>query len=162
MELVPGHGMIKPITRDNGNNVWVPDGPGPLAGAVTRPLVYLACPYSHPDRKVREQRFVAANIAAALLMTDRGEAVFSPISHTHPIAKDGALPLGWEFWSWYDRAVLSVCHKVYVLQLPGWQQSCGVAAETAIATEMGLPIEYLGRPWIGDVEAPAAPERSTP
>jgi hypothetical protein len=116
-----------------------------------RPLVYLACPYSHPDRQVRLQRFWQANVAAAALMTKRHELVFSPISHTHPIATDACLPLGWEFWERYDRAVLSVCHKVYVLALEGWEQSKGGTAELEIARQMGIPIEILDGEWTAAV-----------
>ena len=108
-----------------------------------RPLVYLACPYSDPDQEVRLKRFYAANVIASELMRTRHENVFSPISHTHPIAEDGGLPLGWDFWQECDRAILSVCHKMYVLKLDGWQNSRGVLAEMDIAGQMGLPIEFL-------------------
>jgi hypothetical protein len=104
-------------------------------------LVYLACPYSHPDRAVRVARFESANRMAAQLMAV-GEYVFSPISHTHPIAEAGGLPLGWDFWEGYDRAILANCEKVVVLKLDCWYESKGVAAEIAIAREMGLPIQF--------------------
>jgi hypothetical protein len=107
-----------------------------------RPLVYLACPYSHPDPAVREERFHASNRAAAQLM-GQGIMVFSPISHTHPIAVAGDLPKGWDFWERYDRAVLSCCCKVVILQIDGWEQSTGVQAEIRIAVEMGIPVEFL-------------------
>jgi hypothetical protein len=108
-----------------------------------RPLVYLACPYSDPDPAVREARFHASNRAAAKLMK-LGYMVFAPISHTHPIAVDGDLPKGWDFWEQYDRAVLSCCNRIGVLKLPGWDKSVGVAAELKIASEMGIVVEYLG------------------
>jgi len=109
---------------------------------MNKPLVYLACPYSHPDPSVREARFHASNRAAAQLM-GHGVIVFAPISHTHPIAMDGDLPKGWDFWERYDRAVLSCCWKVIVLCLPGWRESVGVQAEIKIAGELGIPIEYI-------------------
>jgi len=59
-------------------------------------MIYLACPYSHPDSNVREYRFKMANRAAAKLMRD-GHIVYSPISHTHPIAMEGDLPLDWAY-----------------------------------------------------------------
>tara|TARA_R100000049_G_C1927104_1_gene71393 strand:- start:46 stop:267 length:222 start_codon:yes stop_codon:yes gene_type:complete len=43
----------------------------------------------------------------------------------------------------YDRAVLAACVKVIVLKQPGWDRSTGVAAEIKIATEMGLPVEFM-------------------
>jgi uncharacterized protein DUF1937 len=105
-------------------------------------LTYLACPYSHPEASVRLERFEAVNRAAAKLMAE-GEHIFSPISHTHPIALAGALPLGWEFWEAYDRAILRCCARVYVLQLDGWTESAGVRGELLIAEEFGLEVVYL-------------------
>lgn len=105
-------------------------------------LVYLATPYSHPDPEVRERRFREVNRVAANLMRD-GLHVFSPISHTHPIAVAGDLPKSWEFWQAYDRAVLSACRNVMVLMQDGWRESTGVQAEIEIAREMGLPVEFI-------------------
>lgn len=73
----------------------------------------------------------------------QGRHIFSPISHTHPIALAGSLPLGWDFWQAYDRAILRVCKRVIVLMLKGWKESKGVAGEIAIAEELGLPIVYM-------------------
>lgn len=49
-------------------------------------LTYLACPYSHPDRDVRQRRFDQVNAAAAWLILNE-QMVFSPISHSHPISE---------------------------------------------------------------------------
>lgn len=105
-------------------------------------LTYLACPYSHRFSWVMQERFEAVNKAAAKLMHS-GEYVFSPISHTHPIALAGDMPRGWEYWEPYDRTILAACGKVIVLRLQGWTESKGVAGEIAIAEEMGIPIEYI-------------------
>jgi hypothetical protein len=105
-------------------------------------LVYLACPYSHPDPAVRAARFEAANRAAAKLMAE-GLLVFSPISHTHPIALAGGLPTGWDYWERYDRAILHQCRAMFVLPLDGWCESAGVRAEMLLAEEMGLPVYFL-------------------
>ena len=111
----------------------------PICSAKT--LVYLATPYSHPNPDVREERFRAVNKAAADLMRS-GLHIYSPISHTHPIAMAGDLPLGWDYWQAYDRAILSACCKLIVLKLDGWKDSKGVAGEIAIAHELGLDVEY--------------------
>lgn len=105
-------------------------------------LVYLATPYSHPDPTVRERRFQVVNRAAANLMR-KGLHVFSPISHTHPIALAGDLPKGWDYWQAYDRTMLRACGKVVVLMQEGWRESVGVQGEIAIAREMGLPVEFV-------------------
>jgi len=112
-----------------------------------RPLVYLACPYSHPKRAVRFERFEAANIASAMLMAWREELVFSPMSHSHPSCEvyGAAQPQkgSWDYWERFDRAILSLCRKLYVLPLAGWKESRGVQAEIVIAGQMGIPVEIL-------------------
>lgn len=105
-------------------------------------LIYLACPYQHPDHAVMVDRFNAVNRAAAKLMGE-GKYVISPISACHPIAEVGDLPRGWEYWEGYDRALLQCCGKLIVLKLRGWDRSVGVAAEIGIAKEFGLEIEYM-------------------
>ena len=105
-------------------------------------LVYLACPYSDGSALVEDQRFIAANRAAARLM-QFGVFVLSPISHSHPISRAGDLPIDWAYWEAYDRALLACCRKMVVLMLDGWKESVGVQAEIKIAEEMLMPIEYM-------------------
>lgn len=109
---------------------------------MVRTLVYLASPYSDPDPDVMRQRFEAVNLRAAIMMVE-GHHVFSPISHTHPIAIAGSLPTGWAFWEAYDRAILSCCCRLVVLCQDGWRESEGVKTEIKIATELGLTVEYI-------------------
>lgn len=108
----------------------------------TSGLVYLATPYTHEDAAVKQRRFEVVNRVAAELMRS-GVHVFSPISHTHPIALAGDLPGDWQFWEQYDRAVLKACVRVLVLRQEGWAESTGVRAEIKIAEEMGLPVEFI-------------------
>ncbi len=110
-------------------------------------LVYLACPYTHQEHAVKTERWRAVNAYAASLMA-RETLVFSPISHTHPIAMEGGLPGNWEFWEKYDRKMMACCTRMVVLCLGGWSKSTGVKAEVAMAEEMGLPIFYE-RGWHG-------------
>lgn len=105
-------------------------------------LVYFAAPYSHPDPVVRESRFLAINEAASGLMRE-GVKLFSPISHTHPIAVAGGLPTGFDYWESYDRAILACCCRLIVYQLDGWRESKGVKAEIEIAKDLGLEIVYM-------------------
>lgn len=107
----------------------------------TGELIYLACPYSHPEPKIKEKRFLDVNRVAATLMKD-GYYVFSPISHTHPIAAFG-LPEHWEFWKGYDEAMIKNCKAVLVVKMDGWETSTGVQAEIKIAKELGIPVGYL-------------------
>ena len=107
-----------------------------------RQLVYLASPYSDPFPEVEAGRFEAACRASANLMAT-GVFIYSPVAHTHPIHLHGDLPGGWSFWERYDRAILQCCHKMIVLQLPGWEQSKGIAAELEISKELGITVEYM-------------------
>ena len=104
-------------------------------------LWYLACPYSHDDQAIMVQRFEQVNTFAARLMR-AGLHVFSPISHTHPIAQYG-LPKGWDFWQEYDRCIIEFCKGMIVCQFDGWKESTGVAAEIGIAKELGKNIYYV-------------------
>jgi len=94
-------------------------------------MIYLASPYSHPDPRMREERFRVACQAAAKLMRN-GEVVFSPIAHGHCIAQHG-LPTDWRFWERHDREQLMRCDEVVVLTMDGWRESEGVQAEIRIA-----------------------------
>jgi len=105
-------------------------------------IVYLAAPYSHKDPAIKQSRFEQINKVAAKLMSE-GVILFSPISHTHPIALAGSLPGNWEFWATYDRAILENCKKIIVLKLDGWKESTGVSAEIDIAKELNIPVEYM-------------------
>jgi hypothetical protein len=75
-----------------------------------------------------------------------GMVVFSPISHSHPIAiANPSMPqCDFDYWMKFDEAFLCCSERLLVLMLDGWEESKGVAAEIAIAKEMGIPIEYLG------------------
>ena len=102
-------------------------------------LWYLAQPYTDPDEEVMEQRFIEACRVSACLFRN-GVLVFSPIAHTHPIAVHGDLPKGFEFYERYDKAMIDRCSGVIVLQLPGWKDSVGVAAEIRYAKVRHRPV----------------------
>jgi hypothetical protein len=106
-------------------------------------IAYIACPYSHSDPLVRQMRFTQVSRVAARLML-KGEVVFSPISHSHPIEQYGMdEPQGYDFWMDQDLPILRKCSKLYVMMLPGWSQSKGVAKEIDTAIECDIPIEFI-------------------
>lgn len=105
-------------------------------------MIYLASPYSSIDARVREDRFRAAARHAAMLVK-RGEHVFSPVVHSHPIAIYGTdVPTHFAFWREFDRRMLAHCDFLRVLRLDGWDESLGVQQEILIATEYQMPIMY--------------------
>ena len=91
-------------------------------------MIYLACPYSHPDPAVREARFQAANMVAAKLM-EAGEIVFSPLSMSHPIEGHMAEIHDTEWWMRIDHAFMEHCDSCLVIDVPGWETSKGVGLE---------------------------------
>ena len=122
-------------------------------------LCYLAAPYSHKEHYMLVARFILINRVAAKLMAE-GNYIFSPISHTHPIAEasNGILPRGWEYWEGYDRTMIKCCDRLIVLRLPGWETSTGVQAEIQIAREYGITMEYIDYEPFRDVALVVASE----
>lgn len=105
-------------------------------------MIYLASPYSHESKIVREYRFKMAAYCAAWLV-QQDNVVFSPICHSHPMAVEGGLSGTWEFWQQYDLAFLEFATEMVVVTLDGWYESKGVMAEMAEARFKGIPVSYL-------------------
>jgi len=88
-----------------------------------------------------QERFEAAcKIAAAMIA--RGQVVFSPIVHGHPLAVAADLPRDWKHWRDYNFAMLHGSTLVMVARMPGWRQSRGVAAEIETARRAGIPVAF--------------------
>jgi len=104
-------------------------------------MIYLACPYTHPDPAVRQHRFREACRSSAALIR-AGHVVFCPIVHSHPLVEFD-LPTDWQSWERIDREFLRRCDEIVVLMLEGWETSAGVRAELAFAAEVGLPVHFL-------------------
>ena len=101
--------------------------------------VYIASPYSCLDPKTRAIRFFAACKAAARVAS-LGDMAFSPIAHSHCVACADDLPLDFPFWGgWCSSFLRHWATHFVILEIPGWRQSVGVAAEKALAEELGLP-----------------------
>lgn len=105
-------------------------------------MIYLASPYNHTSPFVREQRYLAAMEAVALLMKRR-IWVFSPIVHCHELKKIAELPPSHGFWLAYDLHILEQCAALYILAIEGWKESLGVAAEREHAITLGIPISLV-------------------
>jgi hypothetical protein len=111
-------------------------------------VIYLACPYTHPDPAVRRARFEIATAVAADLIR-AGHIVYSPITMTHPIdlvLAGESNTLGSEYWVAFDEAFMEMCSEMVVIQLDGWQQSNGIRREMAYFTDRKKPIRYLDPP----------------
>lgn len=96
---------------------------------MTKPIIYLASPYSHPDPAVREARYVAVTKQMARMVA-QGLIVFGPITMSHPVEVIGRMPpapTAW--WLDFDKAFMDACAECQVLKLPGWENSTGVQFE---------------------------------
>ena len=108
-----------------------------------RRVIYLASPYSSPSSLLRTIRYLQACRAAAKIM-EQGHVVFSPIAHSHPVAKYGQLDaLDAEMWKRQDEEFLSFASEVWVLTVGGWRDSHGVTHEIEWARANGVPVRFL-------------------
>ena len=106
-------------------------------------FVYLASPYSHAEPGMREWRYKQACRAAAYLMR-KGEVVFSPIAHSHPVEQIGLQTVeSGAFWKRQDIPILRHASKLVVLMLDGWVVSKGLEWEIATAESLMIPVSYL-------------------
>lgn len=106
-------------------------------------MIYLASPYSHPDPEVRRDRFLAVCSAAARLIYN-GHRVFSPVAHSHPIAMTGHVDaMAHKLWLDWSLDMLGRCDVLWVLKIPGWDQSKGVCMEIEAAMKAGKQVEYV-------------------
>jgi hypothetical protein len=110
-----------------------------------RPIIYLACPYSHPNWQTRLDRFDASARAAAMLIR-KGLVVYSPITMTHPI--DVALAenqgsMGSDYWCDFDESFMDVCTEMLILTLDGWRESNGIRREIAYFEKQGKAISLM-------------------
>jgi hypothetical protein len=114
-------------------------------GPGERRIVYLACPYTHPDPNVRRERFVSATTVAAILI-GQGRIIYSPITMTHPIdlllAGDGKT-LGSDYWVLFDEAFMDMCAEMFVIQIEGWRDSEGIRREMEYFKSQGKPIRFV-------------------
>jgi len=107
--------------------------------------VYLGAPYSNPNPLWMKLRFELINIAAMQLILD-GFVVFSPISHSHPIAStssDKQAVQNYDLWLGQDNHFMEWADVLVVLELPGWRDSKGLKYEMEWFYKHNKPVAYL-------------------
>ena len=111
--------------------------------------VYLAGPYSGME----EKSFRCLTYLAGRLM-NAGYVVFSPVTHCHPIAQSvREMPKEHEFWMRQDLPFLAWADELWVLTLPGWEESRGVQQEIRTAQSYGMTIRYpKPLPWMEEIQ----------
>lgn len=104
--------------------------------------IYLACPYSHEDPDVRERRVLMADKATAWIMSD-GFVVYSPLSHSHRVARHLDNHLDHVFWLNQCASFVEWADELWVLTLDGWKESKGIRVETGMAHRLGKPVVHI-------------------
>lgn len=105
-------------------------------------MIYLASPYSHPNRSVMESRFRQARLYVGVRLAG-GEPVFSPIVYGHQFAEEFAFPTDANSWAKVNDDFIRSSSAVEVLMLDGWKQSIGVNYEISLAQQLGKPVRYV-------------------
>jgi len=104
--------------------------------------VYLAIPYSGMEKSSYEQ----ATKACTMIINQLGHNVFSPITHSHPIAKLGVKGT-WEYWQKIDYQYLDWADEMWVLipkeGLTKVISSTGVVAECKYAIKNNKNVIYI-------------------
>ncbi len=80
---------------------------------MSKKLIYLASPYSHPDPAVMHARYEEVCQIAARLMK-QGLFVFSPIAHSHGIFQHAGHQTDFEYWREYDEMMIDKCDEIWV------------------------------------------------
>lgn len=106
-------------------------------------ILYLSAPYTDPDQTRMARRAELIAHASALLM-EEGHVVFSPVTHGAGVAPYLSGEKSHAWWMAQCRGLFDVLvsrrdFAVWVLPLPGWQQSRGVTMELSWAQAGGYP-----------------------
>ena len=102
-------------------------------------MIYLASPYSHPLAQTRQWRFLKAQ-QFVWVHLQMGRTLISPIVYGHQFAEMYGAEYAAGAWSVFNFDLFSHCDELWILRLPGWEQSEGIAMEIEWAKNMGLPI----------------------
>lgn len=119
---------------------------------MSKPLIFLASPYNHPNESVRLARFRAAAVAGGKLI-HQGNLVYCPIAHSHPMANEisGAFlghnysgeAQGIDEWIGMNNFYLSKSDILVILCIKGWQESEGIRHEFELAHKLEKPAIYI-------------------
>jgi len=102
-------------------------------------ITYLAVPYTAHHHGLACAAYDADRHAAHLIRM--GFVVFSPISHSHPIARVGGIdPRSHEIWMEQNTSFMQAASSMIAVHLPGWEDSIGMKMEREAFARMGKPV----------------------
>lgn len=112
------------------------------------PLVYIASPYSSKDASTRGQRYEAAVKCVNHFLNEGKYIPFSPIVYGRAFDRDAS----YAAWEQFCRGMIFRSDYLWILRLPGYEDSVGVRSE----------IDYAKRECFGQTIAFLDPESYTP
>ena len=118
---------------------------------------YLASPYTHYADGIEAAFHEACRNAGLLIRA--GIPVFSPIAHSHPVARFGGIdPLDHAIWLPADLPMMQAARGLIVCRMAGWENSYGVAVEMEHFARWGRPIHPMTP---GEIPAALLKEKKT-
>jgi len=113
-----------------------------ISKILSRKIVFISSPYSHPDDEIRESNFkIVSKLAADL--NSQGTVAVSPITYGHTLLQFKEMPSNWEFWKEFCLTFLEKSHELIVYKMPGWENSRGMKEEIEFAKKLNIPITYM-------------------
>ena len=105
-------------------------------------MLYIACPYSHPDPEIREHRYRMSCMAASKLF-QAGIVAFNPLANSVPAVEFGGIDLAHSDWMAIDLPILRRSDELLILGLDNWTKSEGVKSEMFEALANAKPITLI-------------------
>lgn len=103
---------------------------------------YVCTPYTKYAHGHDAAAYDAAEVTARLM--DLGIAAFSPIAHSHYVARVGRLDkIDHDFWQRMDAPWVRLAEACVVVKMPGWEDSAGVQHEIAEFRAAGKPVVFM-------------------
>lgn len=107
-------------------------------------FIYLASPYSHPEKDIEITRYVLITWVAARLTEKYEVSMFLPITQSYQLRfHNPNLGTTFKAWQKVDFCAIEHSDEVWVVKIDGWKESVGVTAEIEYAKTLKLPIRYI-------------------
>ena len=106
-------------------------------------MIYLASPLFALEEYKMAHRYGATKYWVNRLQQTTNEWVYSPILHYYEMAKQYNLPKDHVYWKSINHQAIDICNELWILMLPCWEKSQGIADEIAYAKQIGKKIVFL-------------------